>query len=368
MCKKIFENEDRRFAGCDFVLRLDEGRKRAPIRLLQITDMQVIDASQRRTPDRLPMDQIKAWDPALFDRQCTDHIKSLISQTHPDLIFITGDMVYGSFDDQGTTMEWFCKMMDSFEIPWAPTFGNHDNESEKGVDWQCAQLEKSKYCLFKRGAVSGNANYTIGIAAGDELVRVLHMADSNGCRGSEDPSVIKKAGLYADQLALFEENAAKIEAAQGRAVPAFMAFHIAEEAFIKAEIAKGYKTEERNGYVIGVDVAAKDGDFGCKSERTVFQNAEGDFSAFLKRCAIDGVFCGHCHNINTCITYEGVRYVYGLKTGQYDYHLPGQLGGTLVTLEGENFSVCHVPALVHYSPFPESITTFKNFFVEEDKE
>lgn len=366
MSRLIEKPDQGRFSGCDFILQLPEERRGTPVRLLQITDMQVIDASQRRTPDRLPPDQILAWDPALLDRQCTDHIKSLISQTHPDLIFITGDMVYGSFDDAGTTMEWFCKMMDSFEIPWAPTFGNHDNESRKGVDWQCAQLEKSQYCLFKRGAVSGNANYTVGIAIGDALIRLLHMADSNGCRGSEDPRVIKKSGLYADQLALFEENAARVSAAQGRAVPAFMAFHIAEEAFIEAEIAKGYKTEERNGYVIGVDVEAKDGDFGCKSERTVFQKAEGDFRAFLKNCAIDGVFCGHCHNINTCISHEGVRYVYGLKTGQYDYHLPGQLGGTLVTLEGDSFDIRHVPALVHYTPFPESITTFKNFFVKEE--
>ena len=54
---------------------------------------------------------------------------------------------------------------------------------------------------------------------------------------------------------------------------------------------------------------------------------------------IDGVFIGHHHNTSTIIHYEGMALVYGLKTGQYDYHSIGQLGGTLVTLEGEEFSV-----------------------------
>ena len=165
------------FDGCDFVLRLDSDRKNTKIKLLQITDMQIIDSLQRRTPERLRIDEVNAWKPENFDSMCGNQIRSLVVQTKPDLIFITGDIIYGSFDDSGTTLEWFCGFMDSLEIPWAPVFGNHDNESAKGVKWQCEQFEKSKYCIFARGNVSGNSNYTVGIAVGDELVRVLHMLD-----------------------------------------------------------------------------------------------------------------------------------------------------------------------------------------------
>ena len=38
--------------------------------------------------------------------------------------------------------------MDSFEIPWSPVFGNHDNESKMGVEWQCDQLEKANFAYF----------------------------------------------------------------------------------------------------------------------------------------------------------------------------------------------------------------------------
>ncbi|MBQ6825451.1 MAG: hypothetical protein IJP34_02175 [Clostridia bacterium] len=45
--------------GCDFVLDFDKDI--SEIKLLQLTDMQIIDASQRRTSDRLRPDEIKAW-------------------------------------------------------------------------------------------------------------------------------------------------------------------------------------------------------------------------------------------------------------------------------------------------------------------
>ena len=218
MTAKLYQTTNKVFRGCDFVIQLGKDCHCAPIKLLQLTDMQFIDATQRRSPDRLRNDEIIAWHPDNFMAQCGNHIASLIVQTKPDLIFITGDIVYGSFDDNGTTLEWFCSFMDSFEIPWAPTFGNHDNESAKGVDWQCAQFENSKYCVFRRGNVSGNSNYSVGIAVGDELVRVLHMIDSNGCVTNHS-HVISKAGIYPDQLALIDENTQAIQKSQGHLTP-----------------------------------------------------------------------------------------------------------------------------------------------------
>ena len=67
------------------------------------------------------------------------------------------------------------------------------NELAIGVEKQCELYSESKYCIFKRGKVSGNSNFTIGITCGRELKRVLYMLDSNGCRASDDPAD-KRAG------------------------------------------------------------------------------------------------------------------------------------------------------------------------------
>ena len=351
------------FAGCDFVLRFKEERGARDIRVLQLTDMQVIDAAQRRTPERLRPDEVAAWDSANFDAQCGNHIRSLIAQTRPDLIILTGDLVYGSFDDAGTTFLWFCRLMDSFGIPWAPVFGNHDNESRMGVAWQCEQLEAARYCLFKRGAVSGNGNYTVGLASGDRLFRVIHMLDSNGCRDGSDPAILREGGLYPDQLAMVSANSEKIRAAQGRAVPAFMGFHFPVDIFREAERAK-YPMAEDTLYTIGADVPAQDGDFGfsARGYRTI-RTGEG-FVELLRAAGVDGVFVGHVHTCCSSISYRGIAWTFGLKTGQYDYHLPYSLGGTLITLNGEEFCIRHVPSLVRCEQFPGGASFFGGLFAD----
>ena len=356
------KKDGKMFEGCDFVVQLGVNRKSTPIKLLQLTDTQIIDSTQMRTADRLRPDEIGAWFPQNFDALCGNHIRSLIAQTRPDLIFITGDMVYGSFDDKGTTLEYFCNLMDSFGIPWAPIWGNHDNESYKGIDWQCEQLLKSKYCLFKRGCVSGNSNYSVGIAIGDKLIRVIHMLDSNGCRESEEDGVIGKMGLYSDQLTLVEENTSLITKSQGRNIPAFIAFHYPVDCFEQAEIAKGYKSDDRQTYVLGVDVDPWDGDFGFSLEKYDRIVTDDNFIKFIKDQNIDGVFVGHVHKNTTSIKYQDIVWTFGMKTGQYDYHVAGAIGGTLITLYEKDFSVAHIPSLVPFGPMPQKAEMFKNFF------
>ena len=362
---EILKNNEN-FKGCDFVVKLDKSRKGTKIKILQITDMQFIDSLQRRRPERLRIDEINAWHPDNFEIQGGNQIKSLIAQSKPDLIIITGDIIYGSFDDNGTVMKWFVDFMDQFKIPYAPVFGNHDNESKMGVKYQCDLFENSKFCLFKRGNVTGNGNYTVGIAIENELVRVLHMLDSNGCY-SDDESVTLESGIYPAQMEMVKENTKLILDTQKRKIPAFMAFHIPPKEFMLAEISKGYSTDGTALFVIGVDVKQAGDDFGCKMESLKAPENKSDFLNIAKKCNVDGVFCGHYHKNNTCIEYEEIKWVFGLKTGQYDYHIPGQFGGTLITLENEEFYVNHLPALTTLAPYPGGANMFNGLFAN-DKE
>ena len=351
--------------GCDFLVKLPESRAGRPVRILQLTDPQIIDSYQRRTPDRIPADKIAAWAPENFDRQCGNQIRSLIAQTKPDLIFITGDVVYGEFDDNGTSILRITALMDSFGIPWAPVFGNHDNESRMGVDYQCGVFESAKHCLFKRGEVTGNGNYSVGIAVGDRLLRVIHMLDSNGCRNTTDPAVKREKGFGEDQLRLVEDNTARIRAAVGADVPAFMAFHIPHAVFHQAEVDKGYLTPDRFRYVIGVDTPAQDGDFGFKHCFCDTFETETDIFDLAAKNRIEALFIGHHHKTATVISYRGLKLVFGLKTGQYDSYVPGNLGGTLITLYGMEYEISHVSGCCPYGPVPPSESVFSDFFISQ---
>ena len=340
------------YAGVvDFVLDLPADR---PPRVLQLTDMQIIDASQQRTPDRLNPREIDLWQPAAIPVQCTDHIRSLVAQTAPDLIFITGDVIYGEFDDSGASMELFCDFMDSLGVPWAPVYGNHDNESRRGIDWQNNRFETAGLCLFRKGRVTGNGNYTVLITREGKPARVLYLMDSGACMGSPDPSVRRGPGFGEDQYAWLYDTAHRLaDVNGGTPVPGFMGFHIPCFQFHRASVEKGYQTsDEHEKYVIGVTVPALDGDFGCKREPLGCFGTPEDFVEQLRKAGVDGVFVGHCHAINTSILWQGIRWTYGLKTGQYDYHTPGQVGGTLITLLGDGFTVHHIPALVPMAEAP----------------
>lgn len=305
------------------------------IRILQITDMQVIDASQERYKGRLSGDQPIWWATDKKEENLYGYLKELVGRTNPDLIIITGDITYGEFDDSGKSQMEFIEFMDSFEIPWAPVYGNHDNETYMGIDWQNEQYENAKYCLFKKGEVFGNGNYSIGIKQNGALKRIICMMDSNGCGKLEI-----KAGFRDDQISWLKKAAGEQD------VPAFVCFHIPNRDFADALIAKGYqdKYDTRDDftvYELGKDMPSKDGDFGRKHERLVVDSEAQPLMPLFKECGIDGVFVGHDHKTNTCVLYEGIRFVFGLKTGKYDYHEPDAMGGTLIRLNGSDFTVCH---------------------------
>ncbi len=339
----------------DFVVDIPAGRR--PLRILQLTDTQIIDATQQRQPDRLNEREIAYWPPACVDEQCFDHIRTLVTATAPDLIFITGDVVYGEFDDSGRFFTLFCHFMDSLCIPWAPVYGNHDTASAMGVYWQNEQFEKATYCLFKTGHVTGNGNYSVLITRGGLPLRMLYMLDTGGDGWANPPEMRRPAGIYPDQMDWFTETAAKITAlCNGTPLPGFMGYHIPSTEFALADRAKGYdRADARGKCVLGVTVPCQPGDFGARREsRSAFRSPDG-FLDKLHRAGIDGVFVGHCHGINTSVLWEGIRWTYGLKTGQYDFHIFNQQGGTLITVwgtEGQEFDVCHIPSTAISAPVP----------------
>lgn len=323
-----------------------------PMRVLQLTDMQIIDAGQQRFPERLGANSWKltVWAADQFEHNCYEQIRQLVADTKPHLILITGDIVYGEFDDAGTTLDSFLDFMGSLNTPWAPVFGNHDNESKLGVTEQCRRYAAARNCLFARGDVTGNSNYTIGIYEGGRLARVLYMTDSNGCYGSSDPEVRRQRGFGDDQLAWLESVASTVDA------PGILCCHIPTEDCVDALTANGYQSEEaldsHGNFVIGADVpAAHPDDCGYKNEVMLRKHCLARMAPFYHAHHVDGMLVGHFHKINTSILHEGVRYVFGTKTGIYDYHTLNKTGGTLLTMdEGlRSFTVKHI-----YLPMEES--------------
>lgn len=332
----------------DYVMDFNVDRD---LKVLQLTDTQSVDSSQIRYEGRITW-EVAEWKPEEMYNNLFRYIIKTVRDAQPDLILITGDVIYGEFDDNGVCLTALIDCMDSLKIPWAPIFGNHDNESDMGVRWQCEQFEKSPYCLFtRRNEIGGNGNYSIGLAKNGAMKRVIYMMDNNGCANSSvfnGAEVIKTFGFTAAQQAWYEEVASNVNTVAGKTIPSFLCYHAASIDFEEGLAAAGYSTDSTVAYTIGEDVAAlQTGDNGTKGKGQNYQSGmEGSkmiSRTVMKAVGTDGVFVGHEHLHNFSIAYDGIRWTYGLKTGTYDNH-PDELGGTLITLasDSDEFTVTQV--------------------------
>lgn len=309
-------------AYADFIVEVETGK--TPV-VLQLTDTQIIDAGQERTADRLGAYHDEYWATDKMEARCYGYLRETIEATCPDLIILTGDLIYGSFDDNGTVWLDFIEFMESFEIPWAPVFGNHDNESVKGVDWQCEQLENTENCLFNRGEVSGNGNYSVGIVQDNELLRVFYMLDTHGCLDS--------IGLKDDQVAWYTAQATALKAVSPQTNISF-ALHVQPYVFTDAYKKYGFKgvNTEQNPIFVDYLTYKDSSDFGFLGQdlKTPW---DIDYKIWkgMKALGADSIFVGHEHGNSASVVWEGVRFQYGQKSSTYDRTNYVTADGTVIT-------------------------------------
>ena len=309
-------------ANIDFVVKVDKDKN--PV-ILHITDPQIIDSSQMRNPDRINQTKIDFWGKDKIDERFINYLNETGNTTKPDLILVTGDLVYGEFDDNGSSFKAFVKAMDSFGIPWAPVFGNHEAESEKGVEWQCRQLERAKHCLFKRRSLVGYGHYTIAISQGGKITRVFFMMDSNGCSNPSEKTknssqFTMTIGMGDDQIEWFYTVGKQINQLLPQTKISF-AFHIQMRAFESTYLKYNIESYDRYEEVIDVKtLTGSEGDFGLIGTGIGYpwDTYSGVVFSLMTEIGADSVFVGHEHCNSSSIVVDGVRFQYGQKISSYD--------------------------------------------------
>ena len=104
-----------------------------------------------------------------------------------------------------------------------------------------------------------------------------------------------------------------------------------------------YSQKELEKFEIGKNVPSKDDDFGLKCDLSNYYiKTDESFINTLKKCNTDAVITAHLHKNNYCISYDGIKWIYAVKTGFYDSHIHEKTGGTFITVQNEKFDVNHV--------------------------
>ena len=274
------------------------------------------------------------------------HLKNtvdyLVEQAKPDLITISGDLAWtGQYDSYTDATEW----LDSYGIPWAPVFGNHDDQDGYEAVAKAAEiLNKSKTCLLEQGDPAlGYGNYVVGIREEGRLIHGVILMDSHANQpwiDHEGKTHDAYAELYPEQFPWYRKQVEELKAQGVRETSLIM--HIPIYTYhdaIKAALKEGVDPKSvpfEPGQQVGCWNPGYEDSFGVFYEGICSYPADnGFFEEILAGGTTKTVICGHDHVNTFGVRYKGVLLAYGLKTGWGSYHNGLINGGSILTIDSD---------------------------------
>ena len=272
-------------------------------------------------------------------RHLKNTVDYLVEKSKPDLITVSGDLAWAG---QYNSYEDFADWMDGYGIPWAPVFGNHDDQDGYEAVAKAAEILMAKdTCLLEMGDPTlGCGNYVVAVEEEGRLVHGFIMMDSHANKLWVDPEGKEHnpyAELYPEQFPWYRRQVEALRA--GGAQETTLIMHIpiytyrdAIKAALRADVdpqsISFYNGEQGDCWNEGYEDS-----FGVYREGICSYPVDnGFFEEILAGGTTKTVISGHDHVNTFSVPYKGVRLTYGLKTGRSSYHDDRINGGTVLTV------------------------------------
>lgn len=228
-------------------------------------------------------------------------VDTLIQKENPDMITLLGDIInddqtYGVEVNARKTVE----LLDSYDIPWAPIFGNHDNleyevsgsKKTGGVPFLMDLFSKCENCLFIEGPeeVQGKSNYLVNVVDEDgDMVESFVFLDSF-TNGLDDTNV----AFYEDCI----EYATELN--DGKVVPSVLFDHIPI-------------LEYKNAFNFALDNECRTLT-GNSGSQILSAGTAKMFPKIKELASTSTVICGHDHESAFITDYQGIKLCYARKS------------------------------------------------------
>lgn len=293
-------------------------------RILQITDVHILNDEKK-------------------DAKAFKTIDAMVETTNPDMIVLTGDLT--SEKENFTAFKTMCEYLESFNIPWAFVFGNHEGldikyapdeviDPEKIADRQTLSdyLETLPNCIYEAGDenVDGMGNYYYNVKDDNgNVITSLIMLDSH----SYDEENNGYDHFHDNQIEWYENTvksiAREVNGDESEVVPSLAFFHVPMKEYMTAyDEAKG--TDNR---LWGFRFPKEDGTPAVDDQM---------FEKMVELGSTKGCFAGHDHMNNFSVNYQGIRLTYGLSCDHNIYLVPLR-GGVLINVKNDgSFTTQHL--------------------------
>lgn len=236
-----------------------------------------------------------------------ERINQVLDAEHPDLVVVSGDVVYAAPADSG--MRQVLEPIARRKIPFVVTFGNHDDEQGMTRQQLYDVIRTVPGNLLPDRGTTLSPDYILTVkssSAPQKEVALLYCMDTHSYSPLKD--VKGYAWLTFDQIGWYRsQSAAYTSQNGGKPLPALAFFHIPlpeynEAASDENAILRGTRMEE-----------------ACAPKLNT-----GMFAAMKEAGDVMGVFVGHDHDNDYAVMWKNILLAYGRFTGgntEYN-HLP----------------------------------------------
>jgi len=249
-------------------------------------------------------------------QEVLDNIMAVVEAEDPDLIILTGDIVTG----KPTIESWeiLSDLLISYKIPYAVTFGNHEDEAEASRIGLLEYLSERPYCLISDDGgeeVKGYGNYLLPVYNQEGTAeKLIFCMDSRSYSLAKDKGVEGYGWFDRSQISWFaENNQAWLD--KNPELQSLLFFHIPlpeyGQAFDHGEFRKGVRMEEE-----------------CSPKINT-----GMFSELVLQGNVLGTFVGHDHDNNYVAQLYNIALCYGYFSGGNSYGDLPLNGARLILLE-----------------------------------
>ncbi len=293
-------------------------------KILQITDVHILNDEKK-------------------DAKAFKTITEMVETTNPDMIILTGDLT--SEKENFTAFKTGCAFLESFNIPWAFVFGNHEGldikyeenevlDPEKIADRQTLSdyLESLPNCIYEAGdeKADGMGNYYYNVTDDNgKVITSLIMMDSH----SYDEENSGYDHFHDNQIEWYENTvkfiAKDVNGDESKVVPSLAFFHVPMQEYMTAyDEAKG-----TDNLLWGFRFPKEDGTPAVDDQM---------FEKMAELGSTKGCFAGHDHMNNYSVNYQGIRLTYGLSCDHNIYMVPVR-GGILINIKNDgSFTTQHL--------------------------
>ena len=343
-------------ANVDYVVNIDISGK-DQVTILNIADVQLKESDVKKNSEDY--------------RFFLESTARLVSQTNPDLITMTGDQ---SSNGSTSVLQAVGEHINSYNIPWAPVFGNHDCafSGDNTLAKQAEVYHSFSKCLFRDGPAGLNrvlengsdslGNYVVNLVriTGDdfEVVRSLIFMNTGSTEKyrKSDYSGQRRYGnlwyscLNRNQIEWYKQMVGSVQPyGNGNPVKTGIFVHIPVFGYVYAASAamripadiydtwlwvKGAKAiSYEQSFRDDVWMPGYEDSYGVMHDEICGPPYdEGMFAAMKCTGVTDFIVAGHDHASNFNIRYDGINFVYGMKLGSTSYHDASMMGATVITI------------------------------------